>query len=345
MRISLCCLISLTFSLLGCVQVRADTLPVTFTVSDRPLQQQITAFAQVTPQHLYQVTSSLAGRVANFSIKPGESVRRGESIADLTGAGVTEQAQVAADAVKQAQVDVASANTLLKLVQQQQRQTLATRQDVLKARSSLSEAKARLEIAESRQQALISETRLLSPASGKVISVAATDGDYVSAGQSLLKILPTNELWLSARIFGQDGQQLQPGLPGVFHPNLGGEAIPVSVATTAPGSGAGGTWQVYLLPKIQSPAWFAGEAGKLVLHGPAFELPAIPSAALIMDQGKWWVMVASEQGERPVHVVPASSRHGWTWLKQGLSVGQKVLVRNAYQRFHQNFARQYANPD
>ena len=258
---------------------------------------------------------------------------------------MTEQTQVAAEAVKQAQVDVESANTLLKLVRQQQRQTLATRQDVLKARTALIEARTRLDVAKSRQQALISETRLLSPASGKVISVSAADGDYVSAGQSLLKILPANELWLSARAFRQDGAQLQPGMPGVFHPDAGGVAIPVSVSATVPGSGAGETWQVYLRPTIQSPAWFAGEAGKLVLSGPARELPAVSSAAVVMDEGKWWVMVKTQQGAKAVQVVPAVSRSGWTWLKQGLNVGQKVLVRNAYQQFHQNFASQYANPD
>ena len=91
--------------------------------------------------------------------------------------------------------------------------------------------------------------------------------------------------------------------------------------------------------------WLNGEPGTVSLNAPQRQLVSVPTRALILDQGKWWVMVHSAKGNSPETVVPGSTL-GWnTFLESGLAPGTKVIVDNAYLLFHASIAEQFQIPD
>ena len=68
---------------------------------------------------------------------------------------------------------------------------------------------------------------------------------------------------------------------------------------------------------------------------------AIPTRALILDRGKWWVMVHTPHGNHPRQVTPGPAR-GWnTFITHGLPAGSQVIVNNAYLLFHASIAEHY----
>jgi hypothetical protein len=120
--------------------------------------------------------------------------------------------------------------------------------------------------------------------------------------------------------------------------------MPVQVRSVASQVESDGGLSVGCVP-IGKPLWLAGEAGNLVLDGGTHSWLALPSQALILDAGRWWVVIREQGGYRNQMVEIGTEEAGWTAITDGLKVGQQVLVSNAYHIYHRNFARDYQQPD
>ena len=74
-------------------------------------------------------------------------------------------------------------------------------------------------------------------------------------------------------------------------------------------------------------------------------LVSVPTRALVLDQGQWWVLVHSSTGDHRQAVVPGPAR-GWrTFIERGLEPGVQVVVENAYLEFHLGISKNYQPPD
>jgi hypothetical protein len=94
-----------------------------------------------------------------------------------------------------------------------------------------------------------------------------------------------------------------------------------------------------------SAAWIDGQWGRVRLRRPARDRIVVPSTALILDKGAWWVLVRTGTGDRRQKVVPGPSR-GWdTAILSGLHAGERVVAVNAYLEFHRDIAHAYQPPD
>src|SRR5262249_26461122 len=94
-----------------------------------------------------------------------------------------------------------------------------------------------------------------------------------------------------------------------------------------------------------TPNLHLGESGTLVLSGKPRQVIEIPTAALIMSAGKWWVMVSGHDGEKPRPVEIGDQDQANTVIQKGVSAGESVVVTDAYLRFNLDFARHYQQPD
>jgi len=314
-------------------------------VALRPLVETVQAFAQVVPQRTLRLAAPLAGHLAQLQVRPGDRVQRGETLGRLTGPAIDARLEAARQSVVGDKAGVSAAAQELKSIRQKAGERLATRNALIRARLALTRSRAQLRSDQAQLKSLQRQIRLTAPAAGQVTRLSATNGDFLGVGQPVMQIRPDQALWLSARFYGARGRRLKPGQQGQFHPDGGGRSLAVTLATLMPDPDASGTWQVYFMPQHTPADWFAGQAGTLTLQGAGRRLPAVPSGALIMDQGTWWVMVEKSDGPKPVKVTPVASQGGWTWVRHGLSAGQQVLVKGAYQAYHRDFASQYANPD
>ena len=108
---------------------------------------------------------------------------------------------------------------------------------------------------------------------------------------------------------------------------------------------AGGGEAVGLTPTISNVRWINSEFGALTLNLPMRRLVAVPTRALILDRGKWWVLVHTAKGDHPQEVAPGPSRGWQTFLESGISQGTEVVVQNAYLVFHRGISKTYQPPD
>lgn len=334
-------LIPVLLSAVGVAQ--ADTHVVT--VQAETVASRFEAYAQVEPIAVLPVRAVEAGTVAGLRIVPGTAVHAGQKLAVLGGPEI--QALLARDqaAVNSARTDLLAARKTLTIQRQQLTSHLITRRVLLQAESAVAQAQAALDTAQARLRASRQTITLKAPSDGIVLAVDAADGERVAVGQPILTLQAAHRLWVKAAYYGSDAAAIRAGMTGEFSPADGGEAIPVMVDTVFGALSPDGGESVGLAATTPSPGWYNGESGTVTLKGPTRSLVAVPTRALILDQGHWWVLVHTSQGDQRQVVVPGPTR-GWrTFIERGLEPGAEVVVENAYLEFHRGISKSYQPPD
>lgn len=309
------------------------------------LTPHLEAYGQVEPITVLPVSAAQVGVIAGLKVLPGMHVRTGEKLARLQGPEITSLLVQGRANVRSTQKQLTAARKSLTIGREQLAAHLSTRQAVHQAESLVAQAQAAFDNARSRLQAVQQMATLSAPASAMVLTVNATDGELVSAGQPILTLQIENRLWLRASYYGADLSEIRVGMTGRFSPSDGGESVPVKVRAVFGSLGVGAAESIALVPMSPKARWVNGESGDVTLDSRQRQLVAVPTRALILDQGKWWVMVHTAQGDRPQAVVPGPARGWQTFLERGLQPGAEVVVENAYLLFHRAISQNYENPD
>ncbi|MGC8535984.1 MAG: efflux RND transporter periplasmic adaptor subunit [Rhizomicrobium sp.] len=305
------------------------------TVRVQQVRERFSAYGEVEPIAVSKVSAVEAGVIERL-VLPGEKVKAGQELAII--GGIEAQSLLARErsALRAAAIRL-SADRL------KQNARLVTRQQVAMAEAAYQAARGQLKVARAT-------LTLRAPVSGEVLAVDVSDGERVAAGQHLLT-LQTGRLWLKAAYYGEDGLAIHPGMTGWFDP-VSGAPIAVRVQTIARALSADGGEAVVLKPVLAhhqalgiAAFWRNGVWGKVRLDGAVQRMVAVPSRALILDRGRWWVMVLTPAGERRREVLPGPTRGWMTLIAQGLAPGTRILVQNAYLAFHQDIAQRYTPPD
>ena len=311
----------------------------------QPLTPQVEAYGQVEPISVLPINAAQAGVIADLHVLPGTSVHAGQLLAHLTGPSLRSlQMQSEAD-LRSAQSQLSTAQKSLAIQQQQLQAHLSTRDAVHQAESSIAQAQTAVDNAHSRLAAVREMATLSVPTDAMVLALNSANGEWVNTGQTIVTLQPSRSLWVRATFFGSDLQAVRVGMTGRFQAADGTPATPVKVAAVFGSVMAGSGESVAVVPLQSQPRWLNGEAGTVTLDAPQRRLVAVPTRALIVHQGRWWVMVHTAQGDRPQAVVPGPAE-GWnTFIESGLAPGTQVVVNNAYLLFHSSIAEQYQIPD
>jgi RND family efflux transporter MFP subunit len=302
------------------------------------------AYGEVEPITVLPVTAAEPGVVTGLSVVPGIHLRAGQVLAHLEGPQIgTMLLQGQAD-VRSARAQLAAARTSLEILQQQLMSHLSTRQAVHQAESAVAQAQTNFDNAQSHLKAVREMMTLTAPANGTVLAMGAANGELVSTGQTILTLQIAGRLWLRAAYYGADAAMVRDGMAGEFVPADGNDPIPVRVSAVVGPLTPGGAASVAMVPATADPKWMNGEFGTVELRLPERRLVAVPTRALILSKGKWYVLVHASNGDHPQVVVPGPSR-GWeTFLESGLKPGTQVVVENAYLLFHRGVARRFQPP-
>lgn len=319
----------------------ADAVPV----QAQAVTPHLAAYGQVEPISVVPVDAAETGVVEGLGVVPGSHVRAGQELARLSGPAMqTLLAQDEAD-VRSARSQLDAAKKSLAIERGQLPLHLTTRQAVHQAESAEAQAQTALDNAQSRLRAARQMMAVTAPTGGTVLAINSASGQWVSVGQAVVTLQPDGGLWLRADYYGAALHSIRVGMRGRFAPSDGGAAIAVRVCSAPAMLAAGGGESIALCPLQPGAAWLSGEAGTVTLDLPRQMLVAVPTRALVLNQGKWWVMVHTPTGDQPQQVVPGPVQ-GWdTFLESGLAPGAKVIVNNAYLLFHTNVAEQYQIPD
>jgi RND family efflux transporter MFP subunit len=331
------------FLLAAGMTCHADTNCVT--AQSQIVTNQFAAYAQVEPISVLPVRAVQAGLVVGLEIVPGAAVHAGQKLAELGGPEIASLLAQDEAAVRSAQTNFAGTRKSLAVQRQELTSHLSTQDTVSQAQSAVAQAQANLDTAQTQLRALRQTITLQAPVDGVVLAVSATDGERVSPGETLLTLQPADKLWLKAVYYGTDAAAIQTGMTGQFSPADGGEPIAVKVRAVFGALTPAGGESVGLLAAASAPSWLNGEFGAVTLNGPVQELVAVPTRALILDQGQWWVLVHSATGNRPQVVTPGPARGWQTFIKRGLEPGAEVVVENAYLEFHQGISKNYQPPN
>ncbi|MGC9199504.1 MAG: efflux RND transporter periplasmic adaptor subunit [Acidobacteriaceae bacterium] len=315
------------------------------TVQLRSVTPHVDAYAQVQPISVLPVNAAEAGVVAGLRVLPGMHVRAGQELAHLNGPSINALLLQSEADLRSAQKQLTTSQNSLAVQRELLPSHLTTRDALHQAEASLAQAQTAFDNAQARLIAARQMQIVSAPTDAIVLALNTADGTLVNPGQPIVTLQPSRSLWITAAFYGVDRAAIHLGMTGSFSPADGTEAVPVRVCAVFAAITAGGGESIAMLPQRPGTHWLGGEAGTVTLDAPQRNLPVIPTRALILNQGKWWVMVHTAHGDHPQAVVPGSVQ-GWdTAIEHGLAAGTKVVVNNAYLLFHSTIAEHYQIPD
>lgn len=306
------------------------------------------AYAEVAPIADLPLRAGEAGVITGLQAIPGLQLRAGERLAQLSGPAISALIDQNQAAVSGARSQLAAAGKVLTIARNQLATHLATRQSVQADLSAMAQAQAALQNALVQQRSTIALASITAPAAGTVIAVQAAAGERVAAGDPVLTLRLSGQLWLTASFYGP-AAALHNGELGQFQPSNSQVSIPVRVAAVLGALTPGGAEAVLLradepAPRAPPP-WLGGEFGTVTFTAAPQPLVEVPTRSLILDGGRWWVLVRTPAGPSPQAVVPGPSRGWFTFLLSGLAPGTPVVVSNAYLLYHNAIAQSYLLPD
>ncbi|HET9088488.1 MAG TPA: efflux RND transporter periplasmic adaptor subunit [Acidobacteriaceae bacterium] len=303
------------------------------------------AYGQVEPIAVVPVSAAQTGVVAGLKVVPGMHVRAGQELAHLNGPEINSLLMQSQADVRSTQAQLNATQKSLEIQKQQLAAHLSTRQVVHQAESAVAQAQTSWDNAQARLRAARQMMTISAPANATVLTLNAADGALVSAGQPIVTLQTVSQLWLKASYYGADLGAIRIGMAGSFVPADSTQAIPVKVSAVFGSMMSGGGESIALVSTNPKSRWINGEFGKVTLYAAQRKLVAVPTRALILDQGKWWVMVHTPNGDRPQAVVPGPARGWQTFLEAGLNPGAQIVVANAYLLFHRGISKNFQLPD
>ncbi|MBU6449693.1 MAG: HlyD family efflux transporter periplasmic adaptor subunit [Rhodospirillales bacterium] len=286
----------------------------------------LSGFASVQPGTAVTITALQAGVLTSLSVAPGEAVNAGQAIGRLEGPQIAAALAAAEGASNAANAALAA-----------ERGKFA---DHLSTKAAVAQAEANAQAARASLAALRAASSLQSPVAGQVLSLAAGPGAALQPGQAVAVIRPTAGAWVKAVLYGPQAATFSPGMAAQFIPADGTPALPLTlrgVLTSQPDGGVILAFSGAGLPP--------GEAGTLSLALPPRQVLLVPSEALVMDAGRWWVMLHTAKGDHAVPVVPGEAEGTQTPILSGLDAGDQVIVQDAALLYHHGIASQYQPPD
>ncbi|HKI69280.1 MAG TPA: efflux RND transporter periplasmic adaptor subunit [Verrucomicrobiae bacterium] len=309
------------------------------------ITNQFESYAQVEAVALLPVRAAESGVVVGLKALPGTSVKAGQKLAALGGPEIKKSLTQAEATANGARTNLLGARKLLAIRQEQLASHLATQEMLLQAESALAQSQAAFHAARAQLQSLHQTITLQAPFDGIVLTLNATDGERVNAGETILTVQPSDQLWLKAAYYETDAAAIRVGMTGQFTPANGGEPVSVKVSTVFGAMKPDGGEAVGLVATTPSPGWLNGEFGTVTLNGRTRSMVPVPTRALILDKGKWRVLVRTPQGNRPQEVIPGPTRGWQTFIQNGLQPGSEVIVENAYLEFHHDISKNYQPPN
>lgn len=315
------------------------------TVHAERMTPELNAYAQVQPTSTLPLHAAESGVISGLRVKPGMHVRAGEVIARLTGANIQNMLLQDKANLRSAKTQLITAKKSLAILKEQLHAHLSTREMVHREESATAKAQSAVDNAQAQLAAVQRMRTIAAPASAVVLSLNSHNGELLQKGQAVLTLQAEHSLWLVATYYGRQLRAIHVGMKGRFTPADGSAVIPVKVATLHGAMTPGGGEAIALRPTNGHARWINGESGRLRLNAPSRVLPVVPTSALILNQGNWWVLIHTAKGNRAQRVVPGPSE-GWnTFIERGLAPGVQVVTANAYLLFHAQISAHYEIPD
>jgi membrane fusion protein, heavy metal efflux system len=192
------------------VKVAEQTLPETLDLA---------AKVQADPTKVVRIFPPASGRVVAIEVKPGEYVRRGETVAILNSSDVASarsdyaKANIEADRAGRA---MERQKLLFEHGAAAEKDYIDSRAQAESARAELARARQRLELLNVNPKDSSDQVSLMSPANGVVLDVGAASGEFSKSLESanpLITIADLNPVWMVGDVYEKDVAKIHRGEP------------------------------------------------------------------------------------------------------------------------------------
>lgn len=311
----------------------------------------LSATAVVTSVPELSINARAEGELADVHLFPGTAVKAGDLLARLGGAARNAAIQKARGDVDRATANLKLARELVEgmgktpegLVTTAQRQT---------AQNGAATAAIDLDSAKNALDLLMAQGEIRAPADGVITAALASDGQHVAVDAPIAKLQPKTTLWLEAPFWGEEARELSVGMRGIFTPGDGSSPVGIElsriIGAQRPDGSVLAACSVSSSKATTRPAGLSlwlGESGTLILSGKSRRVVEVPTTALVMSAGHWWVVVISGNDEKPRQIDPGEEDGPYTVIRSGLFAGESIVVADAYLHFNRDFTKQYQHSD
>jgi membrane fusion protein, heavy metal efflux system len=194
-------------------QDQPDDGPVRYVKVTRQMLHEtldLAAKVQPDPTKVVRIFPPASGRVVAIEVKPGDRVRRGQTVASLSSSDVASarsdfaKANIEAERARQA---MERQKVLFEHGAAAQKDYIDTRAQADAAGAELARAKERLELLNVSPSATTDRVTLVSPASGVVLDVSAAPGEFSKSLESanpLITVADLNTVWVVGDVYEKD---------------------------------------------------------------------------------------------------------------------------------------------
>src|SRR5262249_17244424 len=340
--------VGVVFSLLGCgrsVDISAST-PGKEQPQDAPIryvkvaQQQVpetlelAAKVQPDPTKIVRIFPPASGRVIAIAVKPGEHVRRGETVAILSSSDI---ATAQSDFAK-ANIEAERATRTMDREKMLFEHGAAAEKDYIEAkaqaeaaRAELVRTKQHLELLNVSPSATTDRVTLVAPAAGVVTDVNAAPGEFSKSLESanpLITIADLNTVWIVGEVYEKDlakvsrGKQVTITMPAYPGRQWTGRIDSLS-GTLDPTTRTLRVRVVLANPNEQlKPEMF----GTIRVNIGTHQALVVPAAAIIREGGNTTVFVKTGAAPQQRDVTVGQAVDGQVEIVSGLQVGEEVAA-------------------
>jgi RND family efflux transporter MFP subunit len=296
-------------------------------IQTQPIPNSSTVVAQGTVSYAdaWVVTTAAAGNVATLPLGQGAYVLKGETVATLTGAALTDAVQQAQAALATAKTGVGSAEAALTAAQTRAQETAspsaAAPAQIAAQQSAVQEARAALQAA---QQAA-AQLAVKAPFPGVISATMVSAGQQVAPGTAVATLVDPTTMQAVVQVPAAEIGLVATGQTASVAVAAEGRTYSGTVSQISPqGQNIGGTTVYSVVINIAQPQGL--QAGQSVTAGirvpPMQHALVIPAAAVSGGA----VMVAGANGAHAQAVTLGPSDGTNVVVLQGLRAGQQIIV-------------------
>jgi len=318
------------------------------TVKSQAITPVLFGIGTVEARYTYRIGPTFAGRVERLDVHVGDQVKAGQELGEMDPVDLDDRVRSQVSAHKRAEATLREATARQVYAQTQVRryeQLLAVRstseeivitkqQELQIADAELSAAREDLARARSDRDAIIIHRRyilLSSPADGLVIVRAADPGTTVVAGQAVVEMIDSKNLWLNVRFDQISASGLAAGLPAkIVLRSHNGKVLKGHVLRVEPKADS-------VTEEILAKVSFDVQPDSLPPLGELAEvtvdLPALPAAPVVLntaiqrdgDTLGVWKVADGDLYFTPIRL-GASDLDGYMQVCEGLKNGDQIVV-------------------
>lgn len=301
-------------------------------------------FGQVLPTQSVTLIARVAGTVTSLEAEDGAMVQAGDELFVLGGRETESRRTDLKTRLQSTQQGLQLAQQDLNIRQSMLNGQLSSKEQVNTAKQAVAQATAQLSIVKQALIAFDASVSIRASISGNFTGRTVSVGQYVSVGSVLANIINLDNVRIQASLFPPAGVSPK-GLQAVLSGTLDKRERHGKVARVFPDANAAGAVQVWiegdelagLLPGMP----VSGE-----LKGISHLTLAVPASAIARnEQGEAFVFIRTPQGLRRQPIQTGLIDHDQVEILSGLTGGEWVVSKGAYELLYENFSKIYKEPD